>query len=279
VTRAFADQWGLRIAAATGVLTLTGLVVSDSETSFWDHHAMTSSILASLVVVLITVAVINEVLARRDSARWRVFAQNALLELAAGARFTWVGLGELLEVDGDTASRRTVEVRSFICSAAGTERVSALVDEHLPDGEWRHRLAQLVEKLLDESRDALAAWGPAMLGARPYTALIERHVELYARVQVLRYMIDDPEDAELDELQDSAARARRLGASRRAVLAGQSAVDLERTLRTSLIVIIRRAAELEIDTRALARALVPLEWWSTPYADLAERDGREAGAP
>ena len=277
MTGAFADQWGLRIAAATGVLALAGLVVSDFETHFWDQHAMISSILASLVVVLVTVAVINEALARRDSARWRVFAQNALLELASGARFTWVGLGELLEVGENPASLRTVEVRNFICSPAGTEQVATLVDQHLPDDEWRHRLARLVEKLLDESRDTLAAWGPAMLGARPYTALIERHVELYARVQLLRYMIDDPEDAELDELQDSAARARRLSASRRAVLSGQSAVDVERTLRTTLIVIIRRAAELEIDTRALARALVPLEWWSTPYADLAESDERAAG--
>jgi len=258
----------LRIAAATGVLVLAGLVVSDFETSFWDRHGMTSSILASLVVVLITVVVINEVLERRESARWRVFAQNALLELAATARFTWVGLGELLEVEGDTAGRRTVEVRNFICSAAGTDRVATLVDEHMPDSEWRHRLTQLVERLLNDGRDSLAAWGPVMLGARPYTALIERHVELYGRVQLLRYMIDDPEDAELDDLEDPAARARRLSATRRAVVQGQSAVDLEHTMRTTLIIIIRRAAELEIDTRALARALVPLEWWATPYADL-----------
>ncbi len=259
----------MRIAAATGVLVLVGLVVSDFETSFWDRHEMTSSIIASLVVVLITVVVINEVLERRESARWRVFAQNALLELAATVRFTWVGLGELLEVD-ETASRRTVEVRNFICSAAGTERVTTLVDEHMPDSAWRHQLARLVERLLDESRDSLAAWGPVMLAARPYTALIERHVELYGRVQLLRYMIDDPEDAELDELEDPAARARRLSATRRAAIEGQSAGDLDHTMRTNLIIIIRRAAELEIDTRALARALVPLEWWTTPYADLTQ---------
>ena len=108
-----------------------------------------------------------------------------------------------------------------------------------------------------------------MLGARPYTALIERHVELYGRVQLLRYMIDDPEDAELDELEDPAARARRLSATRRAAIEGQSAGDLDHTMRVNLIIIIRRAAELEIDTRALARALVPLEWWTTPYADLS----------
>ncbi len=219
VTGAFLERWGLRIAAATGVLVLAGLVVSDFETSFWDRHEMTSSILASLVVVGITVAVINEVLERRESARWRVFAQNALLELAATARFTWVGLGELLEVD-ETASRRTIEVRNFICSAAGTDRVATLVDEHMPDSAWRHRLTQLVERLLDDGRDSLAAWGPVMLGARPYTALIERHVELYGRVQLLRYMIDDPEDAELDDLEDPAARARRLSATRRAVARG-----------------------------------------------------------
>ncbi len=269
VTGAFLERWGLRVAAATGVLVLAGLVVSDFETSFWDRHEMTSSIIASLVVVLITVVVINEVIERRESARWRVFAQNALLELAATARFTWVGLGELLEVD-ETASRRTVEVRNFICSAAGTERVTTLVDEHMPDSAWRHQLARLVERLLDESRDSLAAWGPVMLAARPYTALIERHVELYGRVQLLRYMIDDPEDAELDELEDPAARARRLSATRRAAIEGQSAGDLDHTMRTNLIIIIRRAAELEIDTRALARALVPLEWWTTPYADLTQ---------
>jgi len=268
VIGALLERWGLRIAATTGVLVLAGLLVSDFETSFWDRHEMTSSILSSLVVVLITVVVINEVLERRESARWRVFAQNALLELAAIARFTWVGLGDLLEVD-DTAGRRTVEVRNFICSAAGTDRVTTLVDEHMPDSAWRHQLARLVERLLDDSRDSLAAWGPVMLGARPYTALIERHVELYGRVQLLRYMIDDPEDAELDELEDPAARARRLSATRRAAIEGQSAGDLDHTMRVNLIIIIRRAAELEIDTRALARALVPLEWWTTPYADLS----------
>jgi hypothetical protein len=267
VTGAFLERWGLRVAAITGVLVLAGLVVSDFETSFWDRHEMTSSILASLVVVGITVAVINEVLERRESARWRVFAQNALLELAATARFTWVGLGELLEVD-ETASRRTIEVRNFICSPAGTDRVATLVDEHMPDSEWRHRLTQLVERLLNDGRDSLAAWGPVMLGARPYTALIERHVELYGRVQLLRYMIDDPDDAELDDLEDPAARARRLSATRRAVVQGQSKADLDNTMRTTLIIVIRRAAELEIDTRALARALVPLEWWAMPYADL-----------
>jgi hypothetical protein len=268
VIGALLERWGLRIAATTGVLVLAGLLVSDFETSFWDRHEMTSSILSSLVVVLITVVVINEVLERRESARWRVFAQNALLELAAIARFTWVGLGDLLEVD-DTAGRRTVEVRNFICSAAGTDRVTTLVDEHMPDSAWRHQLARLVERLLDDSRDSLAAWGPVMLGARPYTALIERHVELYGRVQLLRYMIDDPEDAELDELEDPAARARRLSATRRAAIEGQSAGDLDHTMRVNLIIIIRRAAELEIDTRALARALVPLEWWTMPYADLS----------
>jgi hypothetical protein len=277
VSGAFADQWRLRIAAAVGVLVLAVLVASDFQTSFWDHHALTSSILSSMVVVLITVVVINEALERRNSARWRVFAQNALLELAAVTRFTWVGLGELLEVGDDTAGRRTVEVRNFICSAAGTDRVTALVDKHLPDSAWRHRLARLVERLLDDSREALAAWGPVMLNAKPYTALIERHVELYGRIQLLRYMIDDPEDAELDELEDPAARARRLSATRRAVVEGQSAVDLDHTMRINLIVIIRRAAELEIDTRTLARVLVPLEWWKTPYADLNDAAERPNG--
>ena len=58
-------------------------------------------------------------------------------------------------------------------------------------------------------------------------------------------------------------------------LKNEAAVVSEKLDGQSFI-IIRQAAELEIDTRRLARALVPLEWWATPYADLHQPTAAQA---
>src|SRR5215831_11555285 len=64
---------------------------------FWLRHTLLTGLVASLIVVAVTAAVVNEVLERRQRERWSVLAQYALLDLVQTARFVWTGL---LEVAG-----------------------------------------------------------------------------------------------------------------------------------------------------------------------------------
>src|SRR5579862_447359 len=60
-----------RIIGAVSVLVLTGAVVSDfTDDGFWSRHALFAGILASLIVVAVSAAVVNEVLERRQRERW-----------------------------------------------------------------------------------------------------------------------------------------------------------------------------------------------------------------
>lgn len=59
-----------RVAAAVAAITLTGLVACDlwigSFRLWWDRHSLTSSIVASLLVVAVTALIVDEVVARRQ---------------------------------------------------------------------------------------------------------------------------------------------------------------------------------------------------------------------
>jgi hypothetical protein len=89
-----------RRAAAIGVASvalLAAAIASDFVIgSFWTQHAMLTSVLASLIVVVISVAVINEVLERRERRRWSLLAQAVLFALVQNARLTWTTMVEAL---------------------------------------------------------------------------------------------------------------------------------------------------------------------------------------
>jgi hypothetical protein len=59
------------------------------------RHTLFTALVASLIVVALTVAVLNEVLERRQRERWSVLAQYALFDLVGAARLVWTGLLEL----------------------------------------------------------------------------------------------------------------------------------------------------------------------------------------
>ena len=93
-----------RIVGGLSVLLFCGAIAWDlADDGFWSRHALFTSIVASLVVVAVTVAVLNEVLERRQRQRWSVLAQFALFELVRAARLVWSGLLELagLVPDGE----------------------------------------------------------------------------------------------------------------------------------------------------------------------------------
>src|SRR5262245_62745342 len=85
-----------RIIAGISVLVLVGAIAWDlANDGFWSRHALFASLVASLIVVAVTAAVLNEVLERRQRERWSVLAQYALFDFVRAARLVWSGLLEL----------------------------------------------------------------------------------------------------------------------------------------------------------------------------------------
>jgi hypothetical protein len=76
-----------RIVGGISVLVLAGAIAWDlASDGFWARHALFTGLVASLIVVGVTVAVLNEVLEHRQRARWSVLAQYALFDLIYAAR-------------------------------------------------------------------------------------------------------------------------------------------------------------------------------------------------
>src|SRR5438445_13457189 len=93
-----------RIIGGLSVLILAGAVVWDIVSdAFWVRHTLFTGLVASLIVVAVTAAVLNEVLEHRQRQRWSVLAQYALLDFVRAARLVWTGLLELagLAPDGE----------------------------------------------------------------------------------------------------------------------------------------------------------------------------------
>jgi hypothetical protein len=74
------------------------------------RHALLTSLVGSVIVVMVSVAVINEVIERRRRRRWSVLAQYVTFELVRNARMIWSGvlhLTGLTTLDG--TRRKSVE--------------------------------------------------------------------------------------------------------------------------------------------------------------------------
>ena len=63
---------------------------------------MLAGLVASVIVVMLSVAVINEVLERSRRRRWSTLAQYVMFELVRNARMIWLGV---LEVGGIACGR------------------------------------------------------------------------------------------------------------------------------------------------------------------------------
>src|SRR5690349_7140242 len=103
-----------RVLAAVALLALAGGIVSDLVAGrFWARHALLASLAASLMIVMLSVAVINEILERRRRERWSILAQFVMLELVRNARMIWTGvLAEVALLPPDAARPDSVEVNA-----------------------------------------------------------------------------------------------------------------------------------------------------------------------
>ena len=244
-----------RIVAGVSMLVLFGAISWDlANDRFWSRHTLFTSLVASLIVVALTAAVLNEVLERRQRERWSVLAQYALFDLVRAARLVWSGLLELagLVPNGDLGGEALAAGSEIV---RDTPRLVTAMDEVLASADRREQLHRLIATLLGQSQEVLGSWADIMVNSGTYAEIIDRHVELYSRLYWWGSVLD-----ESDPLEEHLSRPR----LSRVSPATQARGPIEDTwLRENLVAIAQLAESLDRGSFELAMRIVPLDWWAT----------------
>jgi hypothetical protein len=252
------------VVAATGVIALA--VVSDLLIrSFWSRHPMLTSLVANLVVVAISVAVINELVEARNRRRWNLLAQSVLFALVQSARWTWTTMLEVLDL-GSVQSGALETLLEGARVALDYQRVSAAATELLADGERRQRLQRTMERLSRHASEVIAARAGVMVGAAPYAGLLDRHVELQARLEWVSSVL-----AHREPTPDRSWSMQALTLSSVATEEADS-VD-EDWLHDMIVAITVLAARLDYESREVALSLASNDWWNKRTREIMDSAG------
>jgi hypothetical protein len=237
--------------AILALAAFAGGVVSDfTNESFWEHHALLTSLAASVIVVMLSVAVINELLERTRRRRWSVLAQYVMFELVRNARMVWSGVLEVAGLLTDRNQQESIEAGAEI--VRDTPRLTAAVLEVVDNEDRRARLQAEIAFLADHADEALSRWAAVMLNAEVYAEVIDRHVELAGDIAWISDLLDNSHPL------DDARRQRRA----RSNPATQIWSDLGGNwLADRIVVIVQLAEALDHGTLELALQIVPVQWW------------------
>ncbi len=242
-----------RAAAAVAVLALAGGVVSDVLAGgFWSRHPLLAGLASSVIVVMLSLALVNEVVERRKRQRWSVLAQYVMLQLVRNARLTWTGMLDLAGLMAPAPyTRSALETGAQL--VRDTPRLTQSIRDLVADPDRRVLLHQRIAHVVALSDELLGRWAGVMLNADVYAEIIDRHVELVGDLAWLASVFDhlDPPDHN--------ARARSWSHPAFQI---EGELDDDQ-LTTRLIAITQLAAELDRTTLELALRLVPIEWWTT----------------
>jgi hypothetical protein len=248
-----------RIIGGISVVVLLGAIAWDfANDGFWSRHALFASLVASLIVVAVTAAVLNEVLERRQRERWSVLAQFALFDFVRMARLVWSGVLELAglvpdgELDDEALAAGSEAVRD-------TPRLAVAMDGLLASPDRREQLHRLIAGLLDHAREVLGRWADVMVNAGTYAEIVDRHVELYSRLYWWGSVLD-----ESDPLEEHLSRPKLSRVSPATLTVGT--VEDE-WLRDNLVAIAQLAESLERSSFEIAMRIVPLDWWAAQLPD------------
>jgi hypothetical protein len=248
-----------RIIGGISVLVLCGAVAWDLvDDGFWVRHTLFTGLVASLIVVAVTGAVLNEVLERRQRERWSVLAQYALLDLVQTARHVWTGLLELagLAPDGELDDGALAAASDAVLD---TPRLAAAIDEVFASAHRREQLHRLIVVLHGQGKEVLARWADVMVNSGTYAEILDRHVELYSRLYWWGSVLDESEPLE-EHL--SRPRLSRLSP------ATQTRGPIEdEWLRDNLVAIAQLAESLDRGSFELAMRIVPIDWWEAQLPD------------
>ncbi len=244
--------WQARALAAFALLVLVGAVVSDElADGFWTRHALLASLVGSVIVVMLSVAVINEVVERRRRRRWSILAQYVMFELVRNARMIWTGVLELANLlTLDVSQRESVKTSRLV--AQDTPRLTAAVREIVDDDDRYRSLRAEVAFLAENADLVLSRWASVMLNSDVYAGVIDRHVELGGDVAWIAGLFDanyPPADIRRQK------RAR-----------SSPAIEIENELGADwladrIVVVTQLAEELDRTTLELALRIVPVQWW------------------
>ena len=244
------------IAAITGAVLVVVAGASDFLAgSFWERHALFASLVANLLVVAVTVAVVNEFLERRDRRRWSLLAQSVLFELVQGARTTWTGLLEVLRL-AEVRGGSLEHLAQAAMIARDRERLSGATRTLLADPARRETLQRVSGVLRDHESSVIARWAPVMVSARPYAETLDRHVELAVRLGWLNSVLATNEPVEGMSFRDQKLARSSVGAEHADELGDDD------WLHDQLIAVITLATELDYDSREQAFSIVSTEWWA-----------------
>jgi hypothetical protein len=250
---------GTRALAAIALLALVGGVLSDAlDGRFWARHALLAGLVASVIVVILTVALVNEALERRSRQRWSVLAQYVMLQLVRDARLVWTGVALLAGLmpsdpyatEGDVPTA-TTSIDAGSTTVRDTGRLTAALRELVRHTDRRKRLHDKVTSCAEHSDAVLGRWAAVMLNADMYAEVLDRHVELAGDLAWLSSLLGF-------ELAEDDGRTRK-GRSHPAALI-EGPLDDEQLVQR-IVAITQLAEQLDRGTLDLALRIVPIEWW------------------
>ncbi|MBV8949705.1 MAG: hypothetical protein JOZ99_02435, partial [Actinobacteria bacterium] len=241
-----------RLLAILAVMALGAGVVSDlTSGNFWARHALLAGLAASVIVVMLSVAVINEVIERRRRRRWSILAQYVMFELVRNARMIWLGV---LEVAGllqtDAHQRPSVDLSAQ--AVRDTARLTAAVRKVVDNDDARARLHRGIATVAEDADEMLSRWAGVMLNAEVYAEIIDRHVELAGDVAWIGSLLDASHPP------DDVRRQRRARSNPAVQIASEAGVDW---LADRIVVVTQLAEALDRGTLDLALRIVPVQWW------------------
>jgi hypothetical protein len=241
-----------RLLAVFAIVTLAAGIVSDfTNGNFWARHSLLADIAASVLVVLLSVAVINEIIEQRRRQRWHVLAQYVMFELVRNTRMFWLGVLETAGLlPSDTNQREFLHAGEQI--VRNTTRLSAAVRTLVDDTDARTCLHRDIAFFAMHFDEVLSRWAAVMLNAELYAEIIDRHVELAGAIVWIGDHLDTSEPP------DDVNRRRRARSSPAVQIEYEPGFDW---LTDRIVTTTQLAEALDRGTLELALQLVPLQWW------------------
>jgi hypothetical protein len=250
-----------RAGAALALLALAAAIASEQLAEhLWVRHPLLAGLASSAIVVMLSVAVVNEALEIRRRRRWSVVAQYVMLELVRDARMVWTAVVELAGLMPADAKAPTA-VDAAACAVRETPRLTRAVHGLLTDADRRRALRDHIARLVVHNDEVLGRWAAVMLNADAYAEVVDRHMELAGSLAWIGSLLDQSGPRDRNQLRWHRARSN-------PAVQITGAMDDDR-LAQRLVAITQLAEQLDRGTLDLAVKIVPVAWWEARLSTTA----------